>query len=294
MFVTLNNADLLNQNRETNKHYYNDEIIVFGTDEQGQQFLIKVDMQRKQKATADYSHYYLLESVINGKIASGTATAEDKEYSLKATGFLSKMEHLDAEDLSTREKFIYTVSIAGVDYIIDIPELSGDFIVRNKPNYIRYLSEGDAFVTFNGKQYKAHALMLKSYAEDFSQYIFFDGYYQLDSVTHFLAVWDAKGNFYLVDQSQVASVQDNYKAHTWVLSKDYLGNMQKSFTATIAHPQVDLPKDWTVSLPKINSTTLDLNVTYYFKERAAGLVTGTVADKNGTRTVGGYAIYAVY
>lgn len=279
--------------RTSNKHYYNDEFYFFGLDENGTPLLGELMFQRKQRDTGEYTHYYALELRSEGVYLETMFQEKDVVSDVKARGFLKSFTYAPALDLSTRASYQLSFTTEATPYTLDIATLQGDFLVRNKPNYTKYASMGNGTVTRQGKTIPVRLLHLASYAQDYSEYIYFDGYYQLNSTAHFLVLWDDLGTTYLIDKSIVKSDQTKYRSHTWILRKDSRGMTRKAFAATINYDNDEKPNMWNVSIPTLENTNLILTV-LYDNDRATGIAEGTVKDNQGVRKLSGFALITNY
>lgn len=295
LFKTLNEADSIAPQRTENKRYFSDELILSGKDKQGTLFFVHLRLNRKQTAFGKYTHYYVYETITDSKTKLSEFNTEDAGNAILSGGIVSNLVNTHAEDFSTRENYSFHLSINGEEYEVKTSQFEGDFLLKNSLDYTRYASVGKATVISNNITFTVNALLVNSYAEDYSKYVFFDGYDELESTTKVLAFWDSTDNFYFIDQSLAKSVQENYQSHTWVLYKNNNGETRKSFTAIISHPtDGENPKDWNISLPELGNTRAQAEVQYYQNKRAAGIVVGHVITSKGSLPIHGYAIYAEY
>jgi hypothetical protein len=130
---------------------------------------------------------------------------------------------------------------------------------------------------------------VQSYTNDYSKYVYFDGYDSLQSLAQFFVFWDEKNNFYLIDKSEVYQNNPYYKSHTWVLYKDAQSkSTRKTFFAEIAtKKQGGKSSSWDISIPELNSQ-ISLQSKSTFEGTTKGFTQGTVTRNDFTGSVGGY------
>lgn len=255
-------------------------------------FTLEIDFNRIESKEGVFSHY----TFINGYTGDTNFTYYDVTYStttgLLPNSYVKNIEKISSSDISPRDKYKGTVLLDGEPLTFFITGLEGDFITRHTPEYTRFQSVGTAEVAYRGRTFTAQALVENSHSYDASKYIFFPGHDMVDATTHQFILWDEDNNFYMIDNSDVRSIIAEYPSHTWLLYKnsDSLVN-KKSFQSVI------LPKKneggmagWHVTAREFSNASIDLLPLVLFKQedgRMRVLVTGTVTDDQGSRSIGG-------
>lgn len=178
----------------------------------------------------------------------------------------------------------------------NIPDLYNEMNVRSSPKYTKFMSEADAVMTINNKEYPSYVLYSRVYSFDAPEsLIFTDDPAGIE--TEWLAFWDMQGNFYSIDETIVDNkiTSDTYKAHSMAVEKDIDGKVLNSFDLNIKE-KVDKNKGYTVnilgginktiSVNKINSINngLDQGEKWFI-----GQVEGTI--NNNGKILNGYGFF---
>ena len=258
--------------------YFRDDVTVSGEDREGNHFLLRLGLNRKEIEQDKFVHYYSSQMFYLDKTqVVYSSNFLNSSPTPQVNQFLHKFENEIAEDLSTKESYQFEVSIDDNEISASLNDLVGDFITKNRPEYTRYLSAGSAEVIINGEKLEANALLEKSYSSDQSKYLFFDGYDDLSTRTYKFALWDNEGNFYLIDDSTASSKHPSYKDHTWILYKNkQTGGGQKAFSGNIDFQENGREKNWQIKVPDLGfdfdlSTNYSRDASWY-----SGPISGTV------------------
>lgn len=198
------------------ERYFSDEIILQGKESD---FTAYISTSRRETATG-FSHYYKLEIRRDGvSVYSKTDGFQSDSSNILEDGSLfTTFENVLAEDISARES--YKIDLSEINFSLNLPELTSDFVVKNRPEYTKYVALGDGVVNYGNEEIQVHAYLSKIYSVDSSKYIFFDGISSLNVENYQLIFWDDAGNFYLVDSSDVENPSPYYTSHKWLLYKD--------------------------------------------------------------------------
>lgn len=277
------------------KIFNNDTIFLYG-DDSGKPFYLEVDMNRKQMPNGLFEHYYYLVGVHDGVDVGKYHYSLSSTTTIVPTAFIQDIERKPFSDLSTREEYYGSVSLGDVPVSFEVHGIEGDFLTKNSPLYTRFESVGTGTVRFEGREISVHALVEKSYSDDFSKYVFFKGYDKLVALTRQFSLWDEAGNFYFSDQSNVTSNTPDYTSHTWLLHKNSAkGYTQKSFASEIiAHTIFGRPETtWSITAPDFNNARITLSLVKYIDDgdtqtRKRALVQGEITDTEGTRMISGF------
>lgn len=279
----------------TDRKFFTDELFLEGQTAPSQPFLLHLDLNRK-KVGNEYQHYYYADLIYqNNHRQLYTAFLSDRAE-VQPKDFLKSFGIAAADDLSSRETYSFVFSWKNFTLTASNLRFEGDFLVKNTLEYTKYVSSGNATVVIAGKPAAANSALIKIYSADYSKYVFFDGYDRLRSLAQLFVMWDEIGNFYLIDASDVQSVQPDYKSHTWILLKDAgTGSMRKAFSASIA-PELenDKPRRWSMNVPTLNFS-MDLAPLVATTDKGDdGLATGTVTLPEGQKRISGYYSFTRY
>ncbi|HYV33459.1 MAG TPA: hypothetical protein VE973_01245 [Candidatus Limnocylindria bacterium] len=275
------------------RRFFSDELILFGQTESQKPFLLHLDLNRK-RVTGSYTHYYFADLVYEGNHNQLYTSFTNDSQEAQPHDFLSSFSSSIATDLSSRESYKLNFDKDNLHLTANLNNFNGDFIEKNTIDYTKYISEGDGQVTINGKSYTMHAMLSKIYSPFYDKYIFFKGYDNLNSLAQFLVLWDSDGNFYALDDSQVAQDLPEYKSHTWVLYKNkQSGFTKKAFSANVQAEQHNfVPQKWSINIPDFDSN-LEL-APIDFVSKNIGVASGTVTTASGTKTLNGFFSFTKY
>ncbi|MBP9718541.1 hypothetical protein KBD59_04585 [Candidatus Gracilibacteria bacterium] len=271
--------------------YFNEGIIVVSENQNDKEkFVLEMDLSRKEINKGNFLHYYTAHIFQNGKKKTIQTNFYSNSPEIKANAFLPSYTHTTADDLSTRENYVFSLTIDDKKIKVSTSGLEGDFITKNDIAYTRYLSIGKGDVEMNGEKIKTNVVLENIYSADSGKYLFFSDIEELSSRTYRFLVWDTDNNFYLLDDSTVSRDSPFYRPHTWVLYKNAAGNyMQKFFEAKVSFQESE--KTWKVTLPNL-STELTLTTPDSIAENwTSGSVTGTAKTKDGTKAIFGSYSY---
>lgn len=280
--------------RQTTKYYFNDNFIIYGVDNKGTPFLAEIYLQRSQKDTDEFAHFYRVGVYSNGKFSESEQQKTMPKPEIQPFTFLDSFKTSFGADFSAKQTFVIDFTVDSISYSLATDIFEGDFIVRNDPDYMKHVSFAKGILSQKGGNFTVNIAYLGTYAENSSKYIYFDGFYQLQSTAHLLVLWDEEDNVYLIDKSRVKSSHQFYKSHTWVLNKSASKYLRKAFTAGLSYNESEeYPTKWIVTLPTLQNATLSLE-TDFLNDTAWGYTTGTINDNAGTRKINGYSLLTYY
>ena len=280
------------------RRFFSEEFIVFGKDPAGQDFLLTVMLCRKEDAEkGSFIHYRFASLISSSTNIDLTDSFYDDHSDEVVHGFLNTLVEERAEDLSSRESYTIGVELEGRRVRVKIPELQGDFVVKDSPDFSKHLSESVAQIQIGDKEFTGRAAVEKIYSSDYSIHVFFPGYGKTPSETNAFVLWDEAGGFYVLDASQVTVENPNYRSHTWVLWKDttkYI--LRKGFEAHISAEQASgQPMHWAIRIPPLEVEHLDLTAAQTKKGKPnEGIVHGQVQLNGEKRFIAGYFVHHVY
>ena len=279
---------------QTTKYYFNDNFIIYGVDNKGTPFLAEIYLQRSQKDTGEFAHFYRVGVYSNGKFSESEQQKTMPKPEIQPFTFLDSFKTSFGADFSAKQTFVIDFTVDLISYSLATDIFEGDFIVRNDPDYVKHVSFAKGILSQKGENFTVNIAYLGTYAENSSKYIYFDGFYQLQSTAHLLVLWDEEENVYLIDKSRVKSSHQFYKSHTWVLNKSANKYLRKAFTAGLSYNESEeYPTKWIVTLPTLQNATLSLE-TDFLNDTAWGYTTGTIKDNAGTRKINGYSLLTYY
>lgn len=279
------------------RHFRSDDIMVLAYDEDKNPLILGLELNRRQIGKDTYNHYYrgnLVYKDINQYKSYDFQSGKD---AVQSNLFFSSYKNEGYFDLSARETYAFELRIGGKTLRIELDDLQGDFITKNTPEYTKYISGGTARISIDGKELDGQAMISKIYSEDYSKYIFFDGYDVLKGITHYFVLWDENKNFYLIDTTKTEHNEYNYRSHTWVLYKNFEHQtMKKAFQVDVQFRQESsLPQSWLISIPALNEAELVLERESFFEESSSqGIVRGIIKENGQEIPLRGIFHYALY
>lgn len=269
--------------------FYSDSITLFVPDADNP-LVIEMNLNRRQEPDKTFTHYYFLNGLINTRPIEQYIQSAAANRDLQTEGFLQQIERREPADASVRA--IYTGQLeteSGQSVQFTTAALSGDFVTRNTPEYTQLQSALTAEVIIDGTAKPAYALVETLQSIDYEKSVFFPGYADLDALTYQFVLWDAAGNFYMIDQSEVFSDTAAYPDHSWLLYKEAgSGLTKKGFASTISQP---VAQQWQITLPDFKDGLITVSTVHEYKNDAAGsshqVVSGQLVDQSGERTISG-------
>ena len=269
--------------------FYSDSVTLFVPDE-AKPLVVELDMSRRQETDGTFVHYSFLNGLLNNQSLDRYTQFTVNDYALQANDFIRSIERTEPADGSVRDVYSGTIETLNGEQLIFITDaLSGDFVTRNTPEYTQFQSVAQANITYAEESATAYVLVENLQSNNYRPKIFFPGMDTLQSLTHQFVLWDEMGSFYMIDDSKVFSDTPAYPAHSWLLYKNEAdGTTKKGFTTEIEQTASD---QWRVTVPDFSNGVLELAVLREYKTEANGrtryVVTGTIADDNGVRSVSG-------
>jgi hypothetical protein len=269
--------------------FYSDSITLFVPGETNPA-VIELDLNRRQETDGTYSHYYFLDGFIDESNLDLYTQFNSPERTMQPYSYLSQIQRVEPEDLSVRAVYSGDIEAAdGKQISFTTSQLQGDFVTRSTPEYTQFQSPASAQLQIDGEDITAYALVESLHSVDYTQWIFFPGYYSVQSKTHQFILWDAEGNFYMIDDSQVFSDTKAYPPHSWLLYKNAATTQtQKGFLTTISSVAEN---QWQVTVPDFNQGVITVEVTKTYQPTENGrtrhIVSGVVKDQKGERSISG-------
>ncbi len=275
---------------KANRHFFSEDIVLYGTDDQGEPFFLKLNLNRKQEGENRYIHYYF-GNLIYGKTNITDYIDFHKDAPIvPAEKWFTSYNHQHSTDLSPREKYHFTLNLKGNTVKVSIQDLEGDFLIRNRLEYSKYASIGKAKVQIGKTDISAEAFVTTIYSENYEKLIFFDGYDKVQPLTDYLIFWDEKGSFYLIDHSVVEPKNPYYPSHTWLLYKDGTeGWAKKGFEITSElEKQNNIPKQWNIQIPFLKAEVSLETIKFFEKSTSEGIASGNIKTPQGTYKIQGF------
>lgn len=274
--------------------FFSDRFVLTGKRADGAPILVDISLNRKEE-DKKFIHYYYTD-IIDGENAgkfSDTEVAPGEDI-LPKLG-LSRFVRTLPGDRSTRESFVFAFSRFGKTYEIEARDLSADFLTKNEPEYTQYGSAGSGMLTEGGETIPIALYHERVYSSDYRPSIFFDGHETLRSTTTQLVLWDEAGNFYLIDDSDVATGSPAYATHFWALGKDASGRMRKAFTGSAGREYDGEKTRFVAEVPGLSGAKLSLELLRgYAPGDSEGFVRGEISDAAGRRGVEGEGYFHIY
>lgn len=277
-------------------HFFSDDFLVYGKDDKGTPFFLKLSLNRKQRGQHNYIHYYF-SNVMYGDINESDYTdfyrtdadiPVPKVFINDEDWFIA-YKNSDNPDLSARENYFFTMQRHGQSITVFTDELQGDFLIRNTPEYTKYGSAAKAQILINGKSFEANVFVSSIYSNDYRKFLFFEGYDEVQPTTDYLAFWDENDSFYLIDHTQTKEENPYYRPHTWVLHKnDKDGSMKKAFDVELDFKSESGENQWSVTVPDLD-VEIEIKMDKFFENSSSeGVGKGSVKTSDGTFAIEGF------
>lgn len=269
-----------------NCEFYSDSIHLYIPGERAQ--VISLDLNRRRDQGDQFTHYYFLDGYVLGSPLDSYTSFKSEVATVKTNDFLREYAKVASQDTSVRDQFIGVIDLGAAPLSFAVGPTTGDFLTRNVPEYTQFQSVGTATIDLGEQKVLAYYLVETALSNDYTKRIFFAGYDTITAETHQFILWDDRGSFYLIDDTDVVSGPDAYQSHTWLLHKDgQSGLTKKSFRADVVTKE---DGTWVVSVPDFSRgiITVEQDVLYKAEDgRTRMLVSGTISDSDGTRSISG-------
>lgn len=270
--------------------FYNDRIVLYVPGATAQ--VVSLDLNRRRDPNGWFTHYSFLDGYVAGETIDAYGADKSRASTVLINDFLREYERATAADASVRDRYTGTVELGSASLVFTIGPVAGDFLTRNLPEYTQFQSVGSTTVQLNGESVPAYYFVENVFSNDYTKRIFFPGYDDVIAETYQFLLWDDRGSFYLIDDTAVVSGPDAYQSHTWVVHKDGRdGSTKKAFQADVSTLDEG---QWMVSLPEIHNATIALERDVVYQDengRERILVSGTITDSDGERTISGILHY---
>ncbi len=269
------------------REFYSESYTVIGDG-----VVLELDANRVEIAAGSgvFNHYTYLNGTIDGTPVTLYATTIASTSDPVPHDFVTRHFITQASDLSTRASYEVALDIDGLPVTVLITGAEGDFVTRDSILYTRTHSVAEAAITVGGVSRTASAFVERTHSLDADQGVFFPGYESVEATTAQFILWDAAGNFYLFDATDVKNPVPRYRSHTWLLKKFADGKMEKSFTGSYQTLSFSTRLAWEVRMPDFSGSVFTLEAPELFKSqdgRMRAELSGTVRDESGERTVRG-------
>ncbi len=275
--------------------FFADRFVIHGTRKDGTPLLVDLVINRKEATPGVFAHYYM------AQIIDGEATAKDyftrdaaSHEVLPDLLFTRFVRHATSSEPS-REWQGFSFYMLGKQYAVSSGPMDGDFVVRNVPEYSEYSSAGSGIVSEEGEQVPVSIYHERVYSTDYRPLIFFEGSVTLRSETVQLVLWDALGNFYLIDRSLVPEPSPVYASHFWALYKDTMGYVKKGFVGEASMQRDGETVKFFSTVPAFADAQVGVTLKTKFKDDFdKGYVEGQIADSAGVRKISGQGYFNIY
>lgn len=244
--------------------FYSDRFVIAKKDSEGKPFLVDLIINRKENSDGQFIHYYLGNIISDNQNGKFYKERVSNIESVLPDLFFTQFERKEPLDHSSRETYAFTFMLLGKTYSVKTDELIADFITKNEPEYTQYASAGTAQITVEGEMFSAPILHQKVYSEDYRPTIFFDDQNKIRSKTIQLILWNDKGDFFLVDKSEVMDTSPAYTSHFWALMKDTNGYSKKAFEGSVWKETKNRLTTFSATVPDFKNIELRTVLTHQF------------------------------
>lgn len=275
-----------------NNDYYYDRLLVHYQDQAGADHALLIELRRYSLLPYYYQHEYTIKSFA----AAGTEHTETvfntMSPNIVAHDFLTSFSddnHYNLQD----EDYRLAVEFDHQQYLINLPNLTGDGLVNNALERFTYVNMGNTEVSIDGQSYSAAFALTKNLSIDVDKATLSEG---TKGTSNSIFLTDQQGRFYLIDSTNVTAGATEYDSHNWTLYKQ--GKVvQKIIDAdplTITRSDRSLGgKSLTIDHPELAASQMNLSSisNLHNQHKAYDLVVGTIIDDAGERPVMGLSSY---
>jgi hypothetical protein len=272
-------------------NYFYDRIIVSALDGEKKQFLLTLEAARSQSGKSSYLHGYTATVLYEGQEYTSGDTFEAAVNSIQPHQLVTEYNWQSPNQLPVESGNI-SFKIQDKVISVSLTDLNGDFLVKNKLNYFRYVSAGKAHIIFDGLAMDGHVMVDKVLSND-KRVPTLDGY-SPKRTTHSIALWNEEGQFFHFDLSDVVEKNDLYQSHQWILFKNgSSGGAQKFYKATLKFASSGVKPKWNITVPQMNSAEFAFEADQVManSDGFVSEVSGYMVKDNVRQAVHGYALY---
>lgn len=278
------------RDKNQKQQYLYDRIIVSGRDKENKPLLILFEGSRQELKNYLFGHSYTVNILYKDRVYSDYALFNSSSSSIQTHKFITHFSHLTTPELPI-EAYEFSLYLKDKRFALSLSDLNGDFLIKNRLDYLRYVSSGKARVEIESESIEGRVMVDRVLSED-AAVPTLQGY-NPKYMSHSIALWDEEGNFYHLDKSEVFTPNIPYASHTWVLYKNNQGESKKIYEAEVNFNQEGDAPLWKINIPLLN-TELNFRLNTFLKEgrnNFIGFVEGKVVVGGRERNISGYALF---
>jgi len=292
----IENETALSEGSDLTRQYISTRFRLHGQDPGGKRFDLQLYINSKQVGDGVFIQNSLLFVTYDGKDEENWYRTTSPTLEFQPAGYLKQFDIIPLNEFTSQKSYMFTLQLEEISLKTTIDIVTGDFLIRNKPEYIFYISPGKAEIQTEEYAFDVNGVVTHSYSNDYSLSMFFEGKENLISETHVLALWDDQENFYYIDITDVENTDLPYGSHKWITFKNMTsGFMKYSFEADLSvEMKRSRPSKWTVLIPELDNAEMELEAVGYNRplRYQSGSVRGTIYDASGNRDLTGQFIYS--
>ncbi len=266
------------------KSYFSDTLIAVSKD--GVSFAIAATVSRAEKETTKFAQTTKI-SLFNG--SEWKRSSQDQTTTSSTISSNTKLKNwavnLDPSRV-LRQNVEIDLNAENHSIQISANNLQNEVLIRSLPGYTKLMSSSEGQVVIDGETIDVYLLYTQIFSLNSSEIQFYDR--QLGVTTYWIAFWDAEGNFYHIDATDVQNQIDKYKSHKIGVKVSPEKAVVRSFDVSVVSdtaidPQNIAAEIGTPIFENLNISRLNLNnkapnTSYNW---IMGTVTGEVSNRSG-------------
>lgn len=228
--------------------FFADDLVLVAPESPFGAFAMDLSLNRKQESDGSFTHYAYADLRLGTSTFGWYDLASAPEGELAPLGGLERIVRVRANDLSPRATLSGSVRFGPHLVLFETDELSGDFLIKDFPEYVKHGSAAKARITVDGQAFDAFVYAAHIASSDYRTYVFFPGYDAMHADARQFVLWDRSGNFFLADRTDVSERIPAYPSHQWVLFRGADGQVAKGKSIAITGTMGDPARDpWTIA-----------------------------------------------
>ncbi|HSE34499.1 MAG TPA: hypothetical protein VLB83_00095 [Candidatus Paceibacterota bacterium] len=228
--------------------FFADDIVLVAPESPFGAFAMDLSLNRKQEADGTFTHYAYADLRLGTSTFGWYDIVRQPDGELAALGEIDRIARMRAADLSARASLSGSLRFGPHQISFEVPELSGDFLIKDLPEYVKHASVARARVTIDGQAFDANIYAAHIASSDYRPYVFFPAYDSMHADARQFLLWDTDGNFFLADRTDVVEAIPAYPSHEWTLFHGADGRIAKGRTIAVEGSMTDPGSStWTIS-----------------------------------------------
>lgn len=216
------------------REFFADDIVLVAPESPFGRFAVDLSLNRKQEPDGTFVHYYYADLLLGTTTFGRYDSAQLPHAALAPVGAVAEIVRDRSADLSARATIAGTLQFGPHTVMFATDELNGDFLIKDLPEYMKHGSAGRVRLEVDGTEFDGFVYAAHISSTDFAPTIFFPGYNTMHANARQFMFWDAEGNFFLADRTDVREEIPAYPSHQWTLFRSSDGMARKGSSITVS------------------------------------------------------------